>query len=390
MDVPSRLPDPSPPELALSAELRLRIVNEIKANDGFLPFDRYMSLALFEPGLGYYMNGSRKFGAEGDFVTAPEISPLFGRTLARQWRSVSAYGDTIIEFGGGTGRLAASVLEALAAEDALPARYLIVELSPQLREEQRARLGALAFADRLEIGWLHDAPAAPFEGLVIANEILDALPTSIFQCAGESFLERGVGCDDTDTLIWHERPADGALGAVLAERLDGLALPRGFVGEISLQQALWVADLPRFIRRGLALLLDYGNPRHDHYHPARGEGSVRCYWKHRLHHDPLWLPGLQDITASVDFTGVAEAAVNAGLQVAGFSTQAGFLLANGIEAHLQSAMQADPAAAARLAAQARMLLLPSEMGTSFRVMALGLGDELVLRDFAVRDERHHL
>ncbi|MDH4380726.1 MAG: class I SAM-dependent methyltransferase, partial [Gammaproteobacteria bacterium] len=127
MDVPSRLPDPSPPELALSAELRLRIVNEIKANDGFLPFDRYMSLALFEPGLGYYMNGSRKFGAEGDFVTAPEISPLFGRTLARQWRSVSAYGDTIIEFGGGTGRLAASVLEALAAEDALPARYLIVE-----------------------------------------------------------------------------------------------------------------------------------------------------------------------------------------------------------------------------------------------------------------------
>ena len=390
MDVPSRLPDPSPAELALSHALSERIKAMLEVADGFLPFEQFMREALFAPGLGYYLNGSRKFGAEGDFVTAPEISPLFGQAVARQCLQARIYGDSIIEFGGGTGKLAASVLTALAAVDALPARYLILELSPQLRAEQQRLLRSLPFANALEIDWLQDAPARPLAGVVIANEILDALPTAAFALRATGFVERGIGLDASGAFAWRERPATGRLAAALGERVRELALPVGYQSEINLQQALWIADLSRFIERGIALLFDYGGPRREIYHPERDDGTLRCYWRHRLHADPLWLPGLQDITASVDFTHVAEAALDAGLTLAGYATQAGFLLANGIEGSLQAAMQADPGGAMRLAAQARMLLLPSEMGTRFKAMALGVGDVAAPAQFALRDERHHL
>ena len=390
MDVPSRLPDPSPAELAVSAALTDRIAALVAAAGGFLPFDAYMAEALFAPGLGYYLNGSRKFGADGDFVTAPEISPLFGQTVARQCLQAQAYGDTIIEFGGGTGKLAASVLTALANMDALPARYLILELSPDLRETQQRLLRALPFAHQLEIDWLRDAPAVPCQGIILANEILDALPTAAFARDDNGFVERGIGVDAERALVWRERPVGGRLAAALAERLTGLELTPGYQSEINLQQTLWLADLPRFIDRGVALLFDYGSPRQELYHPDRRDGTLRCYWRHRLHADPLWLPGLQDITASVDFTHVAEAAIDAGLQLLGYATQASFLLANGIESRLQAAMAADPAGAMSLAAQARMLLLPSEMGTSFKAMALGIGGVAGLAQFALRDERHQL
>ncbi len=390
MDVPSRLPDPSPAELAVSAALSERIKIAVAAAQGFLPFEAFMAEALFAQGLGYYLNGSRKFGAAGDFVTAPEISPLFGQAVARQCLQAQAYGDTIIEFGGGTGKLAASVLTALAGLNALPARYLMLELSPDLRETQRQLLQALPFANELEIDWISDAPATPARGIILANEILDALPTAAFERDDAGFLERGIGVDDNGALRWQARPAGGRLAAALTERLAGCSLTPGYHAEINLQQSLWVADLPRFIDRGVALLFDYGGPRREIYHPDRHDGTLRCYWRHRLHADPLWLPGLQDITASVDFTHVAEAAIDAGLQLAGYATQASFLLANGIESHLQAAMAADPASAMRLAAQARVLLLPSEMGTSFKAMALGIGDVTGLTNFALRDERHQL
>ena len=390
MDVPSRLPDPSPAELAVSAALTERIKVAVAAAQGFLPFEAFMAEALFAPGLGYYLNGSRKFGAAGDFVTAPEISPLFGQAVARQCLQAQAYGDTIIEFGGGTGKLAASVLTALAGLNALPARYLMLELSPDLRETQRQLLQALPFANELEIDWISDAPTTPARGIILANEILDALPTAAFERGDAGFLERGIGVDDNGALRWQARPAGGRLAAALTERLAGCSLTPGYHAEINLQQSLWVADLPRFIDRGVALLFDYGGPRREIYHPDRHDGTLRCYWRHRLHADPLWLPGLQDITASVDFTHVAEAAIDAGLQLAGYATQASFLLANGIESHLQAAMAADPASAMRLAAQARVLLLPSEMGTSFKAMALGIGDVAGLTNFALRDERHQL
>ena len=390
VDVPSRLPDPSPAELAVSATLTERIKSAIAQTQGFLPLDAFMTEALFAPGLGYYLNGSRKFGAEGDFVTAPEISPLFGQAVARQCLQAQAYGDTIIEFGGGTGKLAASVLTALAEVDALPARYLMLELSPDLRAIQRRLLHALPFADALEIDWISDAPTTPERGIILANEILDALPTAAFALDDTGFLERGIGVDAEGVLRWQRRPAQGRLAAALADRVAGLQLTPGYQSEINLQQSLWLADLPRFIDRGVALLFDYGGPRREIYHPDRPDGTLRCYWRHRLHADPLWLPGLQDITASVDFTHVAEAALDAGLELAGYATQAGFLLANGIESRLQAAMAADPAGVMRLAAQARMLLLPSEMGTSFKAMALGIGGVAGLTDFALRDERHQL
>ncbi len=390
MEVQSRLPDPSPAELASSNGLRQLISAELLEGDGFMSFDRYMARALFEPGLGYYMNDSLKFGAAGDFVTAPEVSPLFGHCLARHWLEVRTHGDTILEFGGGSGRLAADVLTALDALDALPARYSIVELSPQLRARQQALLASLPFAHRVDITWLAGAPAAPIRGLVIANEILDALPTTLFQCAAQGFLERGIGLDDAGRLAWRERPASEALQVALRVRTAGLGLPPGYRSEINLAQDLWLADLPRFIQRGVVLVFDYGSPRRELYHADRTEGTLRCYWRHRLHDDPLWLPGLQDLTASVDFTGVAEAGVDAGFEVLGFSTQAGFLLANGIESALQDAMLAEPDHSHRLATQARMLLLPSEMGTRFKAIALGLGAGLPHGRFAMRDERHLL
>lgn len=390
MDVPSRLPDPSPAELAVSAALTERLTVLLRDAGGFLPFDEFMREALFAPGLGYYLNGSRKFGAAGDFVTAPEISPLFGQAVARQCLQARCYGDTIIEFGGGTGKLAASVLGALAAADALPARYLILELSPELRAEQQRLLRSLPFADALDIGWLQDAPATPLSGIIIANEILDALPTVAFAIRAEAYMERGIGLAGNGEFAWRERPANRQLVAALDARLHDLTLPVGYCSEINLHQALWLADLPRFMARGIALLFDYGGPRREIYHPERNDGTLRCYWRHRLHGNPLWLPGLQDITASVDFTHVAEAALDAGLTLAGYTTQASFLLANGIETSLQAALQADPAGAMRLAAQARMLLLPSEMGTRFKAMALGIGGAVPPAAFAVRDERHQL
>lgn len=390
VDVPSRLPDPSAAELAISTALCDRIRRLLHAADGFLPFDLFMHEALFAPGLGYYLNGSRKFGAEGDFVTAPEISPLFGQALARQCLQARDYGDSIIEFGGGTGKLAASVLTALAEVDALPARYLILELSPELRAQQQRLLRSLPFADALDIDWLQDAPATPLAGVIIANEILDSLPTAAFALRATGFVERGIGLDANGAFEWRERAASGRLAEGLSIRLKDLTLPVGYRSEINLQQALWLADLPRFIDRGIALLFDYGGPRRELYHPERGEGTLRCYWRHRLHANPLWLPGLQDITASVDFTSVAEAALDAGLTLLGYATQASFLLANGIEARLQAAMQADPGGAMRLAAQARMLLLPSEMGTSFKAMAIGVGDVAAPAQFSMRDERHQL
>ena len=390
MEVPRRLPDPTQDEIAASAALCAQIAREVRALGGFMPFERFMEMALFEPPYGYYVGGAHKFGAAGDFLTAPEISPLFGRAVAAQCVAAQVYGRTIVEFGGGSGRLAASVLEELAHRGALPARYLIVELSPAVRARQQALLAQLPCANAVQIDWLSGPPAEPVDGIVLANEILDALPTTVFRASDHGYLERGIGLSEAGQLVWQERPAPAPLAAQLAITLAEQALPAGHCGEINLRQPLWIADLARFLRRGVALLFDYGGPRAEIYHPVREVGTLRCYWRHRLHDDPLWLPGLQDLTASVDFTAAAEAALEAGFHLAGYATQASFLLANGIERLLAEAMARDPTAAVKLAAQAKQLLLPTEMGTTCKVLALGIGVEPELTGFSLRDERHRL
>ena len=389
MELPARLPEPSADERAASERMRDSLRLAVRAAGGFLPFDQYMELALFAPGLGYYVGGARKFGPDGDFTTAPERSPLFGRAIANFWQAQERLGDTVLEFGGGSGRLAEAVLGELARRDALPARYAIVELSPALRERQQALLRAQPWAGRVSLEWLAGPPPVPFQGMVLANEVLDSLPVTAFEVGAEGLRERGV-MEDGAAFRWSTRPAGPALVQCIEATHGGVVLPEGFRGEINLRLPAWIADLPNFVRNGLALLFDYGEPRRALQHPSQGDGTLRCFHRHRLMDDPFWLPGLQDITASVDFTAVAEAATAAGLEVLGYTTQASFLLANGIERMLAEAMSRDAAAGARLALQARGLLLPGEMGVRFKAMALGLAGVGAITGFGDRDERHRL
>lgn len=384
------LPEPGADELAHVAAVRARIVAEIAAAGGRLSFERYMELALYAPGLGYYVAGARTFGRDGDFVTAPEISPLFGATLAHQCAEALAQtGGSIVEFGGGSGRLAAALLAELAALDALPDAYCIVELSPALRERQRATLAALPPSVAARVHWLHDAPTAPLDGVVIANEVLDALPVRLFVREAGVDYERGIHCADDGTLAWTRWPADEGLRRAIAECFTPAAPPEHYVSEVNLRARTWLADLPRFLGRGLGLLIDYGDARHERYHPSNDGGSLRCYFRHRVLDDPLRHPGLQDLTASVDFTRIAEDALDAGFEVLGYATQASFLLACGIEERLQAAL-ADATDHARLALEARILLLPQEMGTRCKVLALGRGFDAPLRGLRLRNDKHRL
>jgi SAM-dependent MidA family methyltransferase len=349
-----------------------------------------MDLALYAPGLGYYVAGARTFGRDGDFVTAPELSPLFGATLARQCAEVLAHtGGSILEFGGGSGRLAAALLGELAAHGALPPTYCIVELSPALRARQRETIATQVPAALSRVQWLTDAPAAPLDGVVLANEVLDALPLRLFARIDGVDYERGVTCDATGALTWSRWAADAALRATIAQCFAPAQPPADYASELNFRMRTWLADLPRFLRRGVALLVDYGDARHERYHAQNDGGSLRCYFRHRVLDDPLRHPGLQDITASVDFTRVAEDACDAGFEVLGYATQASFLLACGIEDILQEQI-ADATRHARLALEARVLLLPQEMGTRCKVLALGRDYGEPLRGFRLRDERHRL
>lgn len=364
------------------ALLRERIA---AAPDGAIGFDEYMRLVLYAPGLGYYSAGAAKLGAGGDFVTAPELSSLFSRCVARQCAEVLAEcGGSILEFGAGSGRMAADVLEALAALDALPERYLILEVSADLAARQRERLASLAPALAGRIEWLSRMPAR-HRGVVLANEVLDALPCERFVWRGGAAHELAVGVDAAGRFSARERPARAALCDAVARVRAGLPVDwsEGFVSEICRETGPWIAAVAASMERGAALLFDYGLPRAHYYHPERSQGTLRCHFRHRAHDDPFLHPGLQDLSAWVDFTSVAEAAVAGGLEVAGFTTQAGFLLGCGIEALVREAD--DPLGRARRASEARQLLLPGEMGEIFKVMALTRGLDRPLAGFGLTD-----
>lgn len=389
------------PALSAEEETHSRAVTalireHVAAAGGWIPFHRFMELALYAPGLGYYSAGSVKLGTGGDFATAPEISDLFSRCVARQCAQVLAGGGEILEVGAGTGRMAAVILESLAALGKLPAQYAILEVSADLAERQRQRLGKLPREIRERVVWLERLPERPINGVILANEVLDALPCRRFTLRGGAARELGVAEEDDpaserDTgFIEREAAADEDLASAAAALLRELPspLPEGYTSEICLRVAPWIAGVAACLGRGLMLMFDYGLPRAHYYHPQRTAGTLRCHFKQRVHDDPYINIGVQDITAWVDFTRVAEAAVACGLDVAGFCTQAAFLLATGVDQLL--AEVADPVEHARLAGEARRLLLPGEMGEAFKVMALTRQCDVALQGFALQDLRQSL
>ncbi|HEX9140326.1 MAG TPA: SAM-dependent methyltransferase [Steroidobacteraceae bacterium] len=384
--------------LALSADEQAhtdrvlqRVSDAIAAHDGWLPFDEYMNLVLYEPGLGYYSAGAIKIGAGGDFVTAPEISPLFGHCVARQCAEfLQGTAGELLELGAGTGRLAADVLTELARLGALPSRYSILEISAELRERQQRALASLPSALQSRVQWLDSLPAAPMSGLILANEVADALPVERFVVSGTGVAAEGVGRSATGALECSTRPAPAALQAEFARLEASLPapLPSGYRSEICPRLDAFVHSLADCVREGAVLLFDYGLGRAERYHPQRDAGTLQCHFRHRAHGDPLLHPGLQDITAWVDFTRLAEAAARSGLHVAGYCTQAAFLLASGIESELAGITA--QAERARRASEARQLLLPGELGETFKAMALTRAANQSPSGFTVQDLRRLL
>ncbi len=348
-----------------------------------------MDLALHQPGLGYYAGGAYKFGKTGDFVTAPELTPLFGQALARQVAqvlgAVSPGLTVVLEVGAGSGRLAADLLLALDGLGVLPMRYEILELSGELRARQKQAIAAAVphLADR--VVWLDELPER-FSGCVIANELLDALPTHAVAWRADGLMERGV-TETQNGFGWAaERPAQGALAAAMA----ALPVEAPFESEVGLAARAWVAEWGRRLDRGALLLLDYGLPRHELYHPLRSHGTLRCHYQQRLHEDPFWWPGLSDITTHVDFTAVAEAGFDAGLDVLGYTNQATFLINCGIGELLAARQEAGGEQALRASGAVQMLLAPREMGEMFKAIALGKGIDTPLLGFARGDRSHSL
>ena len=368
----------------MSGELRRHIAAEIERASGWLSFARYMELALYAPGLGYYMAGVRKLGRDGDFVTAPEISPLFGRAIARQLRELTAPGDDILEIGAGSGALAADLLLELERLGDLPGHYLILELSPDLRDRSRDTLAARAPHLIERVAWLNQLPPS-FAGTVIGNEVLDAMPIHVFQRNAGRIEELGVSLENGE-FRWSPRISGNAPAAI-----DASCFPvEGYRSEVQFVARAFVRSLGRVLARGAALFIDYGFPRREYYHPQRARGTLMCHYRHRAHDDPFFLPGLQDITSHVDFTAIAQAGREAGLELLGYTNQAQFLVNCGIADLLAETPAADAAAYAPLAAQAQKLLSPAEMGEFFKVIAFGRGALPALLGFAAGDKRHAL
>src|SRR5260221_931892 len=345
---------------------RDRIAREIESQGGWIPFARYMQLALHEPGVGYYASGARKFGAAGDFVTAPELGALFGRTLARELAEIP--GKRVLEIGAGSGALAETLIKALDCE------YLILETSAELRERQRKRLGKKAVH-------LEKLPKK-FEGTILANEVADAMPVHVVHWTNQGIFERGV----SEKFEWQDRPTTKDL----LQRAKSINPAAPYISEINLLLEPWIASLADCLARGAIFVIDYGFPRHEYYHPQRAAGTLMCHHRHRAHPDPFAHPGEEDITAHVDFSAAAAAARAAGADVLGYATQAQFLVNCGItdvlgEANVENALHYAP-----LAAEANKLLSPAEMGELFKVLAVGRGVKQPLLGFSRGDRSHTL
>lgn len=380
------LPEPARAAREHSARVAAAIRQEIERAGGWISFARYMELALYAPGLGYYMAGARKLGPDGDFVTAPEISALFGQALAHQVREVlAAAGNEVLEVGAGSGALAAAVLEELDRLDALPARYLMLELSPELRRRSRDTLAARTPHLMERVAWLNQLPPS-FCGCVLGNEVLDAMPVALVCNEAGELHERGVALSG-ENFTWSMRPLDEAL----ATRIDRAWFPgESYCSEVQSHAQGFIRTLGGVLARGVALFIDYGFPRHEYYHPQRRHGTLRCHYRHHAHDDPFFLPGLQDITSHVDFTAIAEAGVASGLTLLGYANQAQFLINCGLTELMARTPPDDVRAYLPLAAQAQKLTSPAEMGELFKVIAFGKDMAEPLLGFRSGDRRDSL
>jgi SAM-dependent MidA family methyltransferase len=376
-----------------SALMHTYLTQQIAAAAGWLSFERFMELALYAPGLGYYSAGAHKLGAGGDFTTAPEVSHLFGACAARQCAQIlSALGTgRILEIGAGSGRLAADILLRLETLGVLPDRYCILDISADLRERQRRHFER-HLPPRLQerVHWLDQPPEESFDGVILANEVLDALPVARFRWYGDRVEELGVVIDE-GRFAWQARPASTAVTEACRRLAKaGGAWDEGYVSEYCPRLTAWTMSITRSLRAGAALWFDYGLPRSQYYLPERHEGTLLCHFRQRAHGDPLLHPGLQDITAWVDYTLLAEASRAAGFTLSGFTTQSFFLAGLSVDQEMQIMAAGDDARFARLANEARQLMLPGEMGERFKAMAWLRGMDLPLAGFALQDLRHTL
>jgi SAM-dependent MidA family methyltransferase len=403
----ANLPAPSADALVHSANLCELIRRDINAQGGWIPFSRFMELALYAPGLGYYTAGAHKFGEAGDFITAPELSPLFGRTLARQLIEVMRdSAPHILELGAGSGELALDILGELERRDALPKSYSILEVSADLRQRQQTLLQEKLPHLVSRVHWL-DAMPEKISGAVIANEVLDALPVHLLYWS-ESPVGAALAANalhDSHSGIRQQAGSYNESAAVVQERgvtnkanhfvwqdqllktpalLDvakNLKQPSDYLSEVSLAARGLVASLCQRMDKGVLIFIDYGFGAREYYHPQRHRGTLMCHYRHHAHDDPFYLPGLQDITAHVDFTAVAEAAIDHGAHFLGYTSQAHFLLNNGVMDFLGEVSPDDVKAYAPLSAQLQKLTSPAEMGELFKVIALGIGMEQPLAGF---------
>jgi len=370
------LPEPDAVSAAHSLQVAAHVREKIAAAGGSISFAAFMHEVLYAPGLGYYSAGATKFGAAGDFVTAPEVSSLFGYVIARQCAPVLAEvrgergSACMLEIGAGSGKLAADLLTRLASLNALPDEYLILEVSPDLKERQENFLQDVVPELAARVAWVDQLPNQ-FSGVIVANEVLDALPVERFIRRASHIAQLCVAVEE-NAFVSLERPAPPALVAAVAEIEGqiGRHLPDGYISEVSLAAPPWVADVAAALQKGVVLFFDYGVGRSDYYAADRSDGWLRCHFRHHAHSDPLILPGIQDITSWVDFSAVAAAAVDAGLAVAGYVSQAHFLMNGGIAEELRHFTELPPDAQVKLSGEVKLLTLPGEMGEHFKCLGL--------------------
>lgn len=387
---------PVPPQSAreYSDALAGLIRERIHEGGGSISFERFMEMALYEPGRGYYSAGATRFGEAGDFITAPHVSPLFSRCVARQCRQALAAlsGGDILELGAGSGIMAQDLLLELEALDSLPERYLVLETGADLRMRQQE-----LFSSRIphllpRITWLETLPEQSLNGVIIANEVVDALPVTRVALNKGELRELCVG-HDGDGFIWIEAPCGDDRLTTAWERIAAdlpAPLPEPYRTEINLRANAWMPSIGGILKQGVMLLIDYGYPRHEYYHPQRDRGTLLCHYRHRSHEDPFFYPGLQDITASVDFTALAQSAMESGMQLAGYTSQAHFLIGCGLAEIAASAQNGAGHPNPAVSGQVKRLTLPGEMGERFKAIAFTRNFTEPLTGFQFIDQQDKL
>lgn len=387
----SELPLPNDLAQEHSEKLILLIKNEIENNNGVISFQRYMELALYAPGLGYYAAGSVKFGEEGDFITAPEISPLFSQSLANAILPVLNDEKIILEVGAGRGRMAADILAYLKQKNKLPKEYWILELSADLRERQKVTIEETIpeFVDNIK--WLDILPDQ-FSGVVLANELLDAMPVQLFQKKENDINEINVVWKD-DRFFFELK---SSFDERLVHRVNNIEAElenefnSGYISEINFTAEDWIKSIAESLQQGVIILIDYGFPRHEYYHQQRSEGTLMCHYRHRTHPDAFVYPGLQDITAHVDFTAMADAALESDMKVIGYTNQVSFLMGAGLLELAALNNEADMQEQMEVATQIKKLTMPHEMGELFKVIGFSKKSDVVLPAFEFKDLREYL